>query len=132
MGEAPHGFELGPLEAEILRLVWEGGEVQVDDIHRLLAANREIAYTTVMTVMTRLAGRGLLERRKAGRAFLYRAAVPREEMAGSTLREWVQRFWGGKTVAAVSFLLGGETLSAKDVADLRALVEQLEKGEKQP
>ncbi|HYF78242.1 MAG TPA: BlaI/MecI/CopY family transcriptional regulator [Symbiobacteriaceae bacterium] len=129
MGDAPHGFALGPLESEILRLIWEGGETGVDEVHRTLAASREIAYTTVQTVMTRLAQRGLLERRKAGKAYLYRAAVPREEVAGSTLKEMVQRFFGGQRLSAVSFLLGAERLSGEEVAELRRLVERLEKEE---
>ncbi|HWI63958.1 MAG TPA: BlaI/MecI/CopY family transcriptional regulator [Symbiobacteriaceae bacterium] len=120
-----HGFDLGPLEAEILRLIWETGEAGVDEIHRVLAANREIAYTTVQTVMTRLAAKGLLERRKAGRAHLYRATVPREELTGKTLKELVQRFFGGRTLSAVSFLLGSEELSQADVAELKRLVDRL-------
>lgn len=131
MGETPHGFELGPLEAEIMRLIWETGETGVDEIHRTLQQSRPIAYTTVMTVMTRLAQRGLLERRKEGRAFLYRATVPRESLAGSTLREWAQRFWGGQTLAAVSFLLGQEKLTEADRAAVRQLVERLSREEEQ-
>lgn len=130
MGDAPHGFDLGPLESEILRLVWESGEASVDEVHRTLAGRREIAYTTVQTVMTRLAHRGILERRKAGRAYLYAAAVPHEEVAGSTLREMVQRFFGGRRLSAVSFLLGAERLSNEEVAELKRLVDRLEKEEK--
>lgn len=128
-GENPHGFELGPLESEIMRLVWEMGEVQVDEVHRVLAAGREIAYTTVMTVMSRLHQKGLLTRRKSGRAYVYKAAVKREELAGNTLKEWAQRYWGDAILPAVSFLLGGERLSPDDLAELRRLVDRLE-GEK--
>jgi len=123
--EHPHGFDLGPLEAEVMRLVWEMGEVGVDEVHRTLQAGRPIAYTTVMTVMSRLAGRGLLERRKEGRAYLYRAAVARESLAGSTLKEWVQRYWGGKLMPAVSLLLASEKLTPEEVETLRKLVDQL-------
>lgn len=127
----PGSFDLGPLEAEVLRLVWEMGEVQVDEVHRVLQCSREIAYTTVMTVMTRLAAKGVLERRKQGRAYLYRAKVDRTEMAGSTLRAWTKRFFGGRILPAVSFLLGSDQLSQEDVAELRQMVEKLakEKGE---
>lgn len=129
MAETPHGFDLGPLESEILRLIWEAGETSVDEVHKTLAGGRDIAYTTVQTVMTRLAQRGLLERRKSGRAHLYRATVPREEVAGSTLNEMVQRFFGGRRLSAVSFLLGRERLSEEEVAELKRLVDRLEKEE---
>ncbi|WP_374712859.1 BlaI/MecI/CopY family transcriptional regulator [Symbiobacterium terraclitae] len=123
------GFDLGPLEADVMRLVWEKGEVQVDDVHQALLADREIAYTTVMTVMTRLTRKGLLTRRKHGRAYLYRAARRREEMAESTLQEWSQRFFGGRVLPAVSFLLGRDRLTPDEIAELRRLLERLEEGE---
>lgn len=123
------GFDLGPLEADVMRLVWEKGEVQVEDVHQALLRDREIAYTTVMTVMSRLAAKGWLSRRKQGRAYLYRAARRREETAASTLQEWSRRFFGGRVMPAISFLLGSEQLSPDEVAELRRLVERLEEVE---
>ncbi len=123
MSEALHGFDLGPLEVDVLRLVWEIGDAQVDDVHRALHKQRVIAYTTVMTVMGRMVRRGVLERRREGRAYVYRAAVQREELAGRTVREMVQRFWGGQVFPAVKFLLAREKFSARDLAELRALLE---------
>jgi len=64
----PEGVDLGPLEGEVHRLSREEGATGVAEVHRSLLASREIAYTTVMTVMTRLAAKGVLERRKEGRA----------------------------------------------------------------
>jgi BlaI family penicillinase repressor len=120
------GFNLGPLETEIMRLVWDMGEVQVDEIHKVLQTKRPIAYTTVMTVMTRLTARRLLERRKVGRAYFYQAAVSRQQLAGNTLRELVQRFWGTERIMpAVSFLLGSEKLSPEDLVALRKLVDKM-------
>jgi len=123
------GFDLGPLEADVMRVVWEKGEVQVEDVHRALLADRQIAYTTVMTVMTRLVRKGLLTRQRCGRAYLYRAARGREEMAASTLQEWSQRFFGGRVLPAVSFLLGTEKLSPDEIAAVRRLLERLEEGD---
>lgn len=125
MTETPSGFDLGPLEAEVMRLVWEIGEVQVDEVHSVLQKDREIAYTTVMTVMSRLSAKGLLTRRKQGRAYLYTAARDREEVAGSTLQAWSQRFFGGRLMPAVTFLLGSEKLSEKEIDELRKLVDDL-------
>lgn len=68
---------LGKLEREVLEQVWKRGEVSVRDIY--LAFAETIAYTTVMTTLDRLYKKRLLERRKDGRAFLYCAAVSREE-----------------------------------------------------
>lgn len=129
--QGSQGFDLGPLEADVMRLVWEMGEVQVDEVHRVLQGEREIAYTTVMTVMSRLAVKGLLERRKDGRAYRYTAAVEREQVAQSSLKDWADRFFGGSIAPAASFLVGSGKLTEGDRAELRRLLDEAEeKGER--
>jgi predicted transcriptional regulator len=81
------GRRLGELEAEVMELAWSRGDwIGVND---LLAAlkGRQRAYTTVMTIVTRLCDKGLLERRREGRGFVYRPALSREEVAARALRE---------------------------------------------
>jgi predicted transcriptional regulator len=63
---------LGPLEQDVMDVAWRLGDATVRDVHGELAAERAIAYTTVMTTMTRLAAKGLLERDTAGLAHRYR------------------------------------------------------------
>ena len=71
-------FALGKLEHQVLDEVWRlGVEVSVRDIHR--AFDERVAYTTLMTTLDRLFKKNLLSRRKDGRAFLYTAAVARED-----------------------------------------------------
>jgi predicted transcriptional regulator len=69
---------LGPLEQDVMDVIWRLGEATVRDVHEDLAATRKIAYTTVMTTMTRLAAKGLLRRDTAGLAHRYGAAVSRD------------------------------------------------------
>jgi predicted transcriptional regulator len=68
---------LGKLERQVLEETWQRTEVSVRDIY--LAFEEKIAYTTLMTTLDRLYKKQILERRKDGRAFLYAAAVSREE-----------------------------------------------------
>jgi predicted transcriptional regulator len=68
---------LGELEREVMEAVWRGGEVSVREVLRVVAGGP--AYTTVMTTLDRLYRKGLLERRKRGRAFLYSARFSRED-----------------------------------------------------
>src|SRR5215467_2403014 len=70
-------FALGKLERQVMEETWRLGEVSVRDIHR--AFNEQIAYTTLMTTLDRLFKKNLLERRKDGRAFLYKAEVSRDD-----------------------------------------------------
>jgi predicted transcriptional regulator len=70
---------LGPLEARVLDAVWSArGDVRVRDV--LAALGGRTAYTTVMTTLDRLHRKGVLRRRKQGRAFLYSAQASREEL----------------------------------------------------
>jgi len=63
----------GDLQAEIMSTVWELGEATVEDVRRARPRGRQRAYTTLQTVMNRLVERGLLDRERRGRGFVYRA-----------------------------------------------------------
>lgn len=81
------GRWLGALEAEVMELAWEhGGWIGVNEIIAGLRNDRR-AYTTVMTIVTRLCDKGLLERRRQGRLFVYRPALSKADLAARTLRE---------------------------------------------
>jgi predicted transcriptional regulator len=68
-GDAALAQFLGPLEITVMRILWEYGEGSVRDVIQRL--DRQLAYTTVMTTLDRLFKKGLLDRRKSERAFLY-------------------------------------------------------------
>jgi len=70
---------LGDLEACIMEHVWQMGECSVRDVYERLRLEKELAYTTVMTVMSRLADKGLLIRRPKGKAYIYVPAMGREQ-----------------------------------------------------
>jgi len=65
--------QLGALESEMMERIWRSGETSVRDVHAEFA--QRLAYTTVMTTMDRLYKKGMLQRRKVGKAFLYVAAL---------------------------------------------------------
>ncbi|HWZ43764.1 MAG TPA: BlaI/MecI/CopY family transcriptional regulator [Candidatus Saccharimonadales bacterium] len=76
--------KLGSLESEIMERVWARGETSVRDLHAEFAAR--LAYTTVMTTLDRLYKKGLLNRRKQGKAFLYTARMSKTEYQGTLTR----------------------------------------------
>jgi predicted transcriptional regulator len=76
---------LGPLETEVMEVVWDLGDTTVRDVHAQLAQRRDLAYTTIMTTMSRLAAKGLLQRDTTGLAHRYRPALTRDEYARSTV-----------------------------------------------
>lgn len=80
---------LGPLESEVMDIVWDKGDVSVRDVHEALQAEHPIAYTTVMTTLGRLADKGLLRRDDDQPAHRYSVLVTREQYARSTVKSVV-------------------------------------------
>jgi len=112
---------MGDLEAEVMSVLWEKGSATVQEVQETLEPRHPLAYTTVMTVMSRLAEKGMLDRVKEGRAYLYRPAVPQDKAAGSLLQSLVRRLYDGATGKAIAHLL--ETDDAVDDAELERLEE---------
>ena len=115
---------MGDLEAEILECVWDLGSASVKDVHECLLLRREIAYTTVMTVMSRLAAKGVLVSRPVGRAYVYEAAAGREEFCAGIARD----FFSGVLVDAdravlVQFV---ESVTEHDMEQLDVLAQIIE------
>ena len=120
--EAPR--QLGELEAQVMSVVWKKGEATVQDVKDALEPERKLAYTTVMTVLSRLTKKGMLRRHKEGRAYVYSPADSQEQVAGSLLHSLVQRFYKGATVSAIAQLL--ETEEEVDDAELDRLEELIQ------
>jgi predicted transcriptional regulator len=90
-----------------MNMLWPIGEGTVREIRDRLAERRPRAYTTIMTIMDRLAKKGVVERRKVGRAYLYRANLTMEEARAQALRQVVENFFGGSAEALIAQMNGG-------------------------
>jgi BlaI family transcriptional regulator, penicillinase repressor len=93
-----------PLELECLKALWGMGEGTVRDVREILVGNRNLAYTTVMTVLERLEKRGGVSRRKNGRSFIYAPKVSQEAIRRYAVKELVETFFGGSDEALRSYL----------------------------
>jgi predicted transcriptional regulator len=79
---------LGKLEAAVMNVLWASDRrLTVREVLEQLPAQRNLAYTTIMTVLSNLHRKGMLDRETAGRAYTYRAIQSREEAAAASLRE---------------------------------------------
>ncbi len=113
---------LGELELAIMQIVWTRGEVAVRDVWAALQPTRSLAYTTVMTVMSRLAQKGVLALRKQGRAYYYHATVTADEYVTQRAQRAVDSVISTFGDAAlVQFLRNLEDLTP----ERRAAIEQL-------
>jgi predicted transcriptional regulator len=116
---------LGETEMEVLRHVWRLGRATVADVRAEVLAEREIAYTTIMTVLKKLADKGYLQYEKEGRAYVYEPARRPEAVRGSLLGDLLEKVFGGSPMALVQTLVRREDLSDDERRDLQTLVESL-------
>lgn len=84
---------LGDLEREVMQTLWERGEMSVREIHAAFGDERA-AYTTLMTTLDRLHRKGLLGRRKEGKAFFYNPRVSHLEFTQSVARDVIDGLLG--------------------------------------
>jgi len=95
-----------PLELLCLNALWSLGHGSVKDVRQSVAPSRPLAYTTVMTVLDRLARRGIVTRSKAGRAFVYAPAVSRDAMRRLALKEFLDSYFESSQHQLLQFLQG--------------------------
>ena len=106
----------GQLEDQVLAALWESDDgLTPRQVHGLVATDRPLAYTTVMTILVRLWRKGLAERERTGRAFTYRARVSREERAAARMSDLLSA--AGDPSAALTHFV--QSLDVDQLADLR-------------
>ncbi len=90
-------LDLAPLELDCMNALWPAGEATVRDIQQALHPTRPRAYTTIMTILDRLAQKGIVLRRKSGRAWVYRPNLTAEEARSQALAQLVDGFFAGSS-----------------------------------
>ncbi len=92
-------LDLAPLELDCMNVLWPLGEATVRDVQQALMQTRPRAYTTIMTILDRLAQKGVLVRRKAGRAWVYRPNLSASEARSHAVAQVVDGFFQGSAEA---------------------------------
>jgi predicted transcriptional regulator len=110
---------LGPLETEIMEILWEDDRSTVKKVHRRLSQKREIAYTTVMTTMSRLAEKGVLNRHREGLAYVYSPAISADDFVQLVVRQVLDGLLDDYTDTAIDYMV--EYLAQKDPSELKRL-----------
>jgi predicted transcriptional regulator len=93
-----------PLEMICLNALWEIHEGNVEDVRKVVSQNRPLAYTTVLTLLDRLARRGAVARRKEGRGFRYQPVVARDKLRRLALRQFLEYHFDGSEAKLKVFL----------------------------
>lgn len=124
MDEDEAGLALGELQLDVMRVLWERGEESVAGVAAALAAERPLAHTTVATVLTRLARRGVVDARREGRLLLYRAAASESQVRRGMVAGLVRRLFRGDAGALVAHLVNEREVAAGDLARVQALLDE--------
>ena len=93
-----------PLEMMCLNALWEIGEGNVEDVRKVVSQERPLAYTTVLTLLDRLARRSAVSRRKEGRGFRYQPTVERNKLRSMALKLFLEHHFDGSDVKLKLFL----------------------------
>ena len=115
---ARHNPVLTEQELEIMKVVWDRQPATVRDVYETLRAKRQIAYTTVMTMMRVLERKEHLKVSRADRAYVYRPARPRQRVLGEMVQEFVDRVFGGAAEPLVQHLLRDRHLTEEDLQEI--------------
>jgi predicted transcriptional regulator len=105
-------------ELEIMKIVWRRESATVREVYETLRERRQIAYTTVMTMMKILERKGHLKVSRADRAYVYRPARPRQCVVAEMVREFVDRVFGGAAEPLVQHLVRDRHLTEEDLREI--------------
>lgn len=124
---APKNQLLGPLELQVMKVVWKHGDVSVSEVLEELREERDWHHNTVMTVMKRLAEKGLLRQyARDGRTHGYRPRISQEQVCQEYVQLVREQFFEGSWKMTIAALLGGTKPSARQQAALDKLLGELE------
>lgn len=112
-----------------MKVVWRLEEATVRDVYESLRSQRTVAYTTVMTMMRILEGKGFLRKKQRERAHVYRPSRPRHVVLGAMVRDFLDRVFDGASRPLLMHLTEDERLSARDRQALRRLVDEIDHDE---
>lgn len=126
----PKRLSLGPLEKEILSIVWELGCATVKNVHEQILADpeRELAYTSVTTVLRRLTQKGWLTYEKQGRAFSWKPLISRQEAQVLQAHEQLNRFLAVSNPDVVAAF--ADSLDTTSLEQIEAIAQRIQAARK--
>lgn len=121
------GSGLGELEADIMSVVWRLGSATVKDVFEELYFENRLAYTTIMTVMSRLANKGILKQDKRSTAFVYTPNVSKEDVASSIINNVIEKVLDGNLTTALTLLLQNSDIEKGEIEGIQQVIRDKKK-----
>lgn len=118
---------LGKTELEVLHIIWDLKEASVNDVHERILKKRKVAYTTIMTVMKNLSIKRVLQFRKQGRTYIYKATKNQdpEIVKKKLLHLTLDKVFNGSASQLIQTLVQSEDISKKELAEIKDLIDNI-------
>ena len=127
-GAKPSRKDLTAVELEMMNVIWRIGPCSVAQVQEHLQQQRELAYTSVSTIVRILEQKGYVTSEKQGRGHVYQAAVSKESYQALSLKRIVRNVFDGAPSLLVQRLLTSEALTPDDLAQIEGLLREKAKG----
>ena len=119
-------YRLGDLQLRIMQVLWDRGGSTVSGVHEALRrqaqGDRQLAYTTIATMLRKMEDRGLVTHDSQGRKFIYRAAVAADEVTRSMAGDLLDRLFEGSLADMVHHMLTEREVSQEELSRLELLI----------
>jgi BlaI family transcriptional regulator, penicillinase repressor len=115
------------LELAILKVLWSQGPSSVKQIQEALAQTRELAYTTITTMLTIMANKRYVRRTRSGAGAIYAAAIEQEAASSNMLQDLVDRVYDGSVPAVMQQLIETSDLDSQELEAIRQLIRRKQK-----
>jgi len=124
----PQSSQPTQVELRILRVLWEEGPSPVRNIHKALTAEKGTNYSTTVKMLSVMLEKGLAKRDESTRPHVYRAVAPQKTTQRRMLRDLIQRAYDGSAGSLVLQALSSQKASKEELAEIRRLLDELERG----
>ncbi|MGH7242571.1 MAG: BlaI/MecI/CopY family transcriptional regulator [Phycisphaerales bacterium] len=120
-------IELGEAELAVMRAIWDFGPQTVRDVmNRLHERGKNVAYTTVLTFLTRLEQKGVVASDKRDHAYVYRSKISRQSVTQSRIKALVDQLYDGAAAPMLAQLIENERFTPDEISHLRKLIDDLD------
>lgn len=117
---------LAKLQMAIMQVLWDREEATVAEVREALLPERQLAYTTVGTMLSKMENNGQVEHRSDGRVNIYQASIGPGQVKRTMLSDLASRLFSGSVTDVVCHLLDGRPVSRDELSELRKLIQDKE------
>ena len=120
-------YYLTPVELELMEILWKLGEGTVHDVLAHLSGNRQLAYTSVSTMLRILQQKNMVSIKKVSRQHVYHPRLSKETYATHSIKKIVQQVFAGNSAQLVAYLVDKNRLSLDEINSIQQLLDSKKK-----